>query len=78
MGGAISRVNAGGTAFAHRHATWVCEILGHLHADELDAYRGYDASHYARLVTLKTTYGPDNVFRLNPNIRPQIPARSSR
>lgn len=104
QGGAVGRADATHTAFAHRQAAWMCDILGiwhspredptlhvdwvrhvwrdlervssgsyvnHLSADEIDTHRGYQDQHRSRLVALKTGYDPDNVFRLNPNIRPR-------
>ena len=35
------------------------------------AMSGFDPSEYERLVLLKNTYDPDNVLRLNQNIRPK-------
>lgn len=37
---------------------------------------GYDAGAWARLLELKRTWDPTNLFRLNHNIRPQEPATS--
>jgi hypothetical protein len=39
-----------------------------------DAYVG---DTYARLVALKNTYDPDNLFQLNQNIRPSCPVADS-
>ena len=34
---------------------------------------GYGAEKYARLVALKDKWDPDNLFRVNQNIRPSRP-----
>ena len=38
--------------------------------DRLQA--AYGAAHYERLVALKNTYDPTNLFRLNQNIKPTV------
>jgi hypothetical protein len=56
-------------------------MSGGAYVNYLDADVGVDAVQAAygpawdRLVALKTTYDPDNVFRLNQNIRPTTAAR---
>lgn len=39
-------------------------------ADQLQA--AFGAEHYARLVALKNTYDPTNMFRMNQNIKPTV------
>ena len=48
--------------------------LNFFDADEGDARirSAYGDAKYDRLVTLKGQYDPDNVFRLNQNIRPTV------
>ena len=70
--GAVSRVAAGSTAFGNRQAS---------HAITLDAVwrvrEAYGDAVHNRLVDIKTTYDPDNVFHCNQNIRPRSePIRS--
>jgi FAD/FMN-containing dehydrogenase len=56
-------------------------MSGGVYVNYLDADAGADAVRAAygpawdRLVALKTKYDPDNVFRLNQNIRPTTPVR---
>jgi hypothetical protein len=47
--------------------------VNHLDADEGDdrVRAAYGPATYDRLVTVKTAWDPDNVFRLNQNIRPR-------
>ena len=50
--------------------------VNYLGADaDADAVRAAYGPAWDRLVALKTKYDPDNVFRLNQNIRPATPAR---
>ncbi len=101
----MSRVAAGATAFANRHAShaiihhaaWLpgedfgdretawargffaaldrfragvyVNVLGGVEAPDR-VREAYGDSIYDRLVNVKTTYDPDNVFRHNQNIRP--------
>ncbi len=47
--------------------------VNYLGADEQDRVRSvYGAEKYERLVALKNTYDPTNMFNLNQNIRPTV------
>ena len=103
LGGAMARVPAGATAYAHRskpmlvnvaafyqgeadreaRRTWVAEFAKKLQPSDDSAYVGfltddgqarirgaYPDSTWDRLVKIKSTYDPMNLFRLNQNIRP--------
>jgi hypothetical protein len=107
LGGAIRAVPDDHSAFAHRHAAWMCDIVAawpapstdaaahvgwarnlwrdldhastgsyvnHLGNDEIDDRRGYAGIQATRLAALKARWDPDNVFRLNPNVRPAVAA----
>jgi hypothetical protein len=45
--------------------------------DPAETARAYDQGDYQRLREIKRTYDPDNTFRLNLNIPPATPGRSS-
>jgi hypothetical protein len=105
--GAINAVPADHSAFAHREAAWMCDIIAawppsaadrtrhigwarglgraldrvstgsyvnHLGDDEIDDERGYAGVQRSRLAALKARWDPENVFRLNPNVRPAVAA----
>jgi FAD/FMN-containing dehydrogenase len=104
LGGAMARVPAGATAYAHRQRRimanvaafiagpddgpirerWVDEFAADLRQGEDGAYvnfladegadrvrAAYPGSTWDRLVAVKATYDPDNLFRLNQNIPPR-------
>lgn len=104
LGGAMARVPADATAFAHRskrmlvnvaafyrgpadrdsRRAWVSESARVLQPDDDSAYVGfltddgparirsaYPGPAWDRLVGVKSTYDPTNLFRLNQNIRPE-------
>jgi FAD/FMN-containing dehydrogenase len=103
LGGAVARVPAGATAYAHRarrimvnvaamyqrpeeqpaHAAWVAGLAGELSDGAPGVYVGfladegeervreaYPGATWDRLAAVKAEYDPDNVFRLNQNVRP--------
>ena len=103
LGGAMARVPADATAFAHRGAkimatitvffddaadkarrtTWATEFAAALHQGDASAYvnflgdegdervrAAYPTPTWERLVAVKTTYDPHNLFRLNQNVPP--------
>jgi FAD/FMN-containing dehydrogenase len=104
LGGAMARVPADATAFAHRtrpmlvnvaafyqdaatrdaHLAWVnafskaiqpaddAAYVGFLAGDETERLHAtYPGATWERLARVKTTYDPDNVFRLNHNVPPK-------
>jgi FAD/FMN-containing dehydrogenase len=111
LGGAMARVPADATAFAHRqsriminvaaiydpstserseHAAWARTLASELEDDDLGAYAGlladeglertraaYPGATWERLAAVKATYDPDNVFRLNQNIPPDLQRTST-
>ena len=48
--------------------------VNHLGGDEIDDEHGYVGVQRARLAALKARWDPENVFRLNPNVRPAVAA----
>jgi FAD/FMN-containing dehydrogenase len=103
LGGAMARVPAEATAYAHRnsrimvnvaamfaqpeeravHEPWVMGLAADLQQDDRGAYVGfladegeeriraaYPGATWDRLMAIKATYDPDNLFRLNENIPP--------
>ena len=67
-----------GPGLHDRHAALVVDQAppNFLEPDEGDTRlrRSYGEDKFRRLVTLKDTYDPRNVFTLNANIRPSVPA----
>ena len=70
---------------ADRHIRWTREFwtavepfatgevyVNHLDAEEATRIRAAYGKHYDRLVALKNTYDPTNLFRLNQNIKPTV------
>jgi FAD/FMN-containing dehydrogenase len=47
--------------------------INHITGDDRpEKVRASYGPNYERLVALKNTYDPTNLFRLNPNIRPRV------
>jgi FAD/FMN-containing dehydrogenase len=105
LGGAMARVPAGATAFAHRdanvmfalltpfadpaelpvHEAWTVDFFAALRPKGTGVYanflaaeseerirEAYPAATYDRLAEVKRRYDPDNLFRMNQNIRPAV------
>jgi FAD/FMN-containing dehydrogenase len=103
LGGAMARVPADATAFAHRtkrimatvaaisatvedvpaHEAWVTDFAAALRPADPGVYvnfladegeervrAAYPGATWNRLAAIKQRYDPDNIFRLNQNIRP--------
>jgi FAD/FMN-containing dehydrogenase len=108
LGGAMARVPADATAFAHRdapimviivnlyedpatepiHAAWTVALFDALAPNASGVYANflevegearilsaYPGGAYERLAEVKRRYDPSNLFQLNQNIRPAVPAR---
>jgi len=77
-GGAVSRVADDATAAGHRDAAYMAHpfstggVYLNFEPDEGEerVRAGYGAEKYARLVALKDKWDPDNLFRVNQNIKP--------
>ena len=54
---------------------WARRTLGDVDAAAYLPRARYGDERYARLVAVKDRYDPDNVFRLNQNIKPSASAR---
>jgi len=73
-------------AESEQHMAWARKVWEHLEPltggtayinhiagdDRPEKVRASYGPNYERLVALKTTYDPTNLFRLNPNIRPSV------
>jgi hypothetical protein len=107
LGGAMARVPADATAFAHRSSRimvnvaaffegpedqkvreeWVAGFASALEQEDSGAYvnflldegeerirAAYPGKTWDRLAEIKARYDPENLFRLNQNITPAVPA----
>lgn len=74
MEGAPSRAPAGETAFAHRGTPFVLNIHTRWQEAKDEGENrvrdAYTQEVWDRLVQLKNTYDPNNLFRMNQNIKP--------
>jgi hypothetical protein len=107
LGGAVARVPADATAYAHRASKimvnvaafydgpqdlvgrqrWIEDLTAALHQGDDGVYvnfvadegpervrAAYPGATWDRLAAVKASYDPDNVFRLNQNVPPAVPA----
>jgi FAD/FMN-containing dehydrogenase len=78
------------TAKSQEHISWVRSLSAALQPYSAGVYvnflgnegaevmrRAYDPATYERLVALKTQYDPNNLFRLNQNIKPRSTGQSA-